>query len=79
MIDPHQFEATLQKLQQAEKKRQTEDPLLPTKLVWDRLKTESDWNRWTQQGGRTQITNVSFFDLVQEGIAAVIDLWGNQR
>ena len=77
MIDPRQFEATLQELQQAEQKRQTRDPLLPATLVLQRLQAESDWNRWTQQGGRTSLANTSFFDLVQEGLGTIVDLWGD--
>ena len=79
MLDPRQFEATLQELQQAEKKRQAGDPLLPATLVLERLKAESDWNRWTQQGGRASNTNTSFFDLVLAGLAEMIDLWRDRR
>jgi DNA-directed RNA polymerase subunit RPC12/RpoP len=76
MLDPHQFEMTLRKLQQEEKERQAGDPLLPTKLVLDRLKAESDWNRWTRQSNETSVT-LDFLDLVQEGITTVVDLWAD--
>ena len=74
MIDPRQFEATLQELQQEEKKRLTGDPLLATKLMMERLKAESERNRWTRPGGAT---SDGFFDLVLEGLAEIADSWGD--
>lgn len=76
MLDPRQLETTLQELRQAEAKRQTGDPLLPAKLILDRLKTESEWKR---QSGAISTANHTSFDLIQEGLTAVIDLWGESN
>jgi hypothetical protein len=73
MLDPHQLETTLRELRQAEEKRQAGDPLLPTKLILDKLKTESEWKR---QSGNVYTADYSSFDLIQEGLTAVIALWG---
>ena len=73
MLDPRQFETTLRELQQAETKRQSGDPLLPSKLILDRLKTESEWNRQSDHLSARS----GFLDLIQEGLTTVIDLWGD--
>ena len=72
MLDPKQIETTLQELQQAEKKRQTIDPLLPMQLLLDRQKVETLYNRLS---GR----NLAFLDfhtgfgLVEAGLSTVVE------
>ncbi|MGE0684824.1 MAG: zf-TFIIB domain-containing protein [Candidatus Binatia bacterium] len=76
MLDPRQLETTLRELRQTEEKRQAGDPLLPTKFILDKLKTESEWKR---QSGNIYTADYSSFDLIQEGLTAVIDLWGESK
>lgn len=76
MLDPRQLEKTLQELRQAEEKRQAGDPLLPAKLIMDRLQTESAWRR---QSHKPYTMDSSSLDLIQEGLTALIDLCGGSN
>jgi hypothetical protein len=54
MLDPAQLERTVAELRKADEARRTVDPLLPGKIMLDRLKTESVYARMgARQGGYT--------------------------
>ena len=66
-LDPAHVERVLRELHAAEEKRQTVDPLLPARLLMDRLAVDDFFRRIEHESGR----NV---DLVGAGIGAVLGM-----
>jgi hypothetical protein len=66
-LDPAHVERVLRELHAAEQKRQTVDPLLPARLLMDRLAVDDFFRRIDRESGR----NV---DLIGVGIGAVLDM-----
>jgi hypothetical protein len=66
-LDPAHVDRVLRELQAAEQKRQTVDPLLPTRLMMDRIAVDDFFRRIEHESGH----NV---DLIGAGIGAVVGM-----
>jgi hypothetical protein len=74
MLDPKQLEKTVDELRKADEARRTIDPMLPAKLMLDRLKVESVYARMDSRGGGLGALGEG---LVEAGFDLVIDALRN--
>jgi len=74
MLDPTQLEKTVEALRQADDARRAIDPMLPAKLMLDRLKVESVYARMDSRGGGLGALGEG---LVEAGFDLVIDALRN--
>ncbi len=69
MLDPDQVQKTVKELQEAEKRRTTEDPALAARLLADRLEVDRLFREEAARAG-----GLTTFGLVEAGLAAVAGL-----